>query len=103
MSSVLYRSLRLYQVYGANTNVGKTVFSTILSRALVKNFEKEATWYVKPVSTGPDDEADDLHIRRFAPGVRTKCLFQFDEPVSPHIAAASKAVSKSIQFPKNPG
>lgn len=32
------------------------------------------------------------HIERFAPGTLQKGLYQFDEPVSPHIAAQSKTV-----------
>jgi len=86
--SSLHRSLRTYQLYGANTDVGKTVFSTILCRA----FERVAkTWYLKPVSTGPLDEADDRHVKAFATKTETKCLFQFGEAVSPHIAASAEA------------
>lgn len=89
----LRRSLRAYQIYGANTNVGKTIMSTILSKAFARNFPNEKTHYLKPVSTGPLDEADNSHISRFATQTTTKCLFQFDEAVSPHIAARSSAVS----------
>ncbi len=75
-------------MYGANTDVGKTVLSTILCRA----FERVAkTWYLKPVSTGPLDEADDRHVKAFATKTETKCLFQFGEAVSPHIAASAEA------------
>lgn len=31
------------------------------------------------------------HIRRHAPNTLTKCLYQFDKPVSPHIAAQQKS------------
>ena len=85
--SVLYRNLLAYQVYGANTEVGKTIFSTILCKAFAKT---RKTWYLKPVSTGPDDEADDGHLKKFAKDTNTKCLFQFGEAVSPHIAAAAE-------------
>ncbi|PVH81257.1 onanonoxo-7-onima-8-eninoihtemlysoneda [Cadophora sp. DSE1049] len=88
-SSSLWRSLRVYQIYGANTNVGKTIMSTILCKAFARKFPNEKTWYLKPVSTGPLDEADDRHLTRFAPETKTKCLFQFDEAASPHIAARS--------------
>ncbi|KUJ19147.1 PLP-dependent transferase [Mollisia scopiformis] len=87
--SSLWRNLRSYQIYGANTNVGKTIMSTILLKAHARKFPSENTWYLKPVSTGPLDEADDRHISHFAPGVQTKCFYQFDEAVSPHIAARS--------------
>lgn len=70
---------------GANTEVGKTVFSTIVCKALEK---RHKTRYLKPVSTGPEDEADDNHIQRFAKSTQTRCLYQFGEAVSPHLAAA---------------
>ncbi|RAL08372.1 adenosylmethionine-8-amino-7-oxononanoate aminotransferase [Aspergillus homomorphus CBS 101889] len=85
--AALWRSLRAHQVYGANTDVGKTIVSTLLCNAL-----QGSVGFIKPVSTGPLDEADDRHIQRYAPHTLTKCLFQFDEPVSPHIAAAQKSV-----------
>ena len=91
-SSSLWRSLRAYQIYGANTNVGKTIMSTILTKAFKHKFPSQNVWYLKPVSTGPLDEADDRHITRFSPDTKTKCLFQFDEAVSPHIAARSSKV-----------
>lgn len=89
----LWRALRSYQVYGANTDVGKTVMSTILCKALSKKNSSENVWYLKPVSTGPLSEADNRHISRFSPETTTHCLYQFDEAVSPHIAGRSKAVS----------
>lgn len=91
--SSLWRNLRSYQIYGANTNVGKTIMSTILLKAHARKFPSEETWYLKPVSTGPLDEADDRHISQFAPKVQTRCLYQFDEAVSPHIAVRSSEAS----------
>jgi dethiobiotin synthetase/adenosylmethionine--8-amino-7-oxononanoate aminotransferase len=53
-------SLRAFQIYGANTNVGKTIVSTILCKALRrKSKNHEGVWYLKPVSTGAKDDADD--------------------------------------------
>ncbi|KAF2085394.1 onanonoxo-7-onima-8-eninoihtemlysoneda [Saccharata proteae CBS 121410] len=86
--SLLWRSLRAYQIYGANTDVGKTIFSTLLCKASAERGLNERVSFVKPVSTGPLDEADDGHVSHHAKGVNTKCLFQFENPVSPHIAAA---------------
>ncbi|KAF2808218.1 PLP-dependent transferase [Mytilinidion resinicola] len=83
----LRRTVPAIQIYGANTGVGKTVVSTLLAKAM-----KTAYWpakdvvYLKPVSTGPESDRDDRYVRRYA-GIRTKTLFQFDDPVSPHIAA----------------
>nr|KMM65182.1 adenosylmethionine-8-amino-7-oxononanoate aminotransferase [Coccidioides posadasii RMSCC 3488] len=91
VGSGLWRTARTYQIYGANTNVGKTVVSTILCNAIPSYQPKDKLWFLKPVSTGALDEADDRHISRFARGISTKCLYQFDEPVSPHLAAQLKS------------
>lgn len=55
--ALLWRSLRTHQVYGANTDVGKTIFSTVLCNAASKKGDR--TWFLKPVSTGAADEADE--------------------------------------------
>ncbi|KAI9704634.1 MAG: hypothetical protein M1820_005382 [Bogoriella megaspora] len=86
IGSVLWPSLQVLQIYGANTNVGKTIASTILCKAL-RETKKANVSYIKPVSTGPLDEADEPHISRFTTGVNAKTLFQFSKPVSPHLAA----------------
>ncbi|KAJ6113412.1 hypothetical protein N7523_006729 [Penicillium sp. IBT 18751x] len=87
----LWRTLRAHQVYGANTDVGKTIVSTVLCNAIQQQKQKAA--FLKPVSTGALDDADDRHMKRYGAGTLTKCLYQFDEPVSPHIAAKLKSVS----------
>ncbi|KAK3346908.1 pyridoxal phosphate-dependent transferase [Lasiosphaeria hispida] len=93
VGSLLWRSLRVYQVYGANTDVGKTIFSTLLCKAATRFWDNEQTAFLKPVSTGSLDEADDRHVQRFAPEVTNKTLFQYDLAVSPHTAAlASKGL-----------
>ncbi|RYP11203.1 hypothetical protein DL764_000159 [Monosporascus ibericus] len=73
VGSMLWRTLRTYQVYGANTEVGKTVFTTILCKAARSLYEKEKISYLKPVSTGPEDEAD-------------------ERSVSPHTAAKGRVI-----------
>ncbi|KAK9360746.1 pyridoxal phosphate-dependent transferase [Lipomyces starkeyi] len=85
--SALWKSLHSYQVYGANTNVGKTIISTAICNSLRRKYPDQKLWYLKPVSTGPLAEADDCHVGKFVSGINADCLFQFDEPVSPHIAA----------------
>ncbi|KAK5657611.1 hypothetical protein OQA88_3190 [Cercophora sp. LCS_1] len=89
LGALLHRSLRAYQIWGANTDVGKTVFSTILCGLTSKYRPNEKTTFLKPVSTGPLDEADDRcdHVPKFFPDVHAKTLFQFDLAVSPHLAA----------------
>lgn len=80
----------IYQIFGANTGVGKTIISTLLVKAFAPRID-----YIKPVSTGPLRDADYLHIRRFA-GVEGKFLYQFDEPCSPHIAAGEAPPADSV-------
>ncbi|PNY23950.1 Bifunctional dethiobiotin synthetase/7,8-diamino-pelargonic acid aminotransferase, mitochondrial, partial [Tolypocladium capitatum] len=87
LAALLWRSLRAYQVFGANTDVGKTVFTTLLGRTAKKLWADERVAFLKPVSTGPAHEADDRHIDRFAAGLSHRTLFQYDIPVSPHAAA----------------
>ncbi|KAH8671967.1 pyridoxal phosphate-dependent transferase [Tricladium varicosporioides] len=85
----LRRNLRTLTVWGANTNVGKTIFSTLLCKGFNrrKGGNQGQVYYIKPVSTGPKDEADDLHIIRYSSKTKAQCLYQFQDPVSPHIAA----------------
>ncbi|KAK4667626.1 hypothetical protein QC763_311150 [Podospora pseudopauciseta] len=87
LGALLHRSLRVYQVWGANTEVGKTVFSTILCKLTSGYKPDEKTTFLKPVSTGPAEEADGRHISKFIPGLDSQTLYQFDLPVSPHLAA----------------
>ncbi|KAI0544773.1 bifunctional dethiobiotin synthetase/adenosylmethionine-8-amino-7-oxononanoate aminotransferase [Xylaria curta] len=93
IGTLLWRNLRVYKIYGANTDVGKTVFTSILCNASRSIWKDEATAYLKPVSTGSDDEADDNHINKFAKGVIRQTLYQYSQPVSPHIAAKGNVIS----------
>ena len=97
---MLWRDLKAWQIYGANTNVGKTIVSTILCKALQRR-APNAVLYLKPVSTGPPDEADHRHISKHAPGIISKCISQFSTPVSPHLAAQIDGHSKVS--PNRPG
>ncbi|KAL4818342.1 pyridoxal phosphate-dependent transferase [Aspergillus spinulosporus] len=98
VGAALWRSLRAHQVYGANTDVGKTIVSTILCNAVNRLKIQGKSAFLKPVSTGPLDEADDRHLQRHAPNTLTKCLYQFDEPVSPHIAAKTFAIPRDEEI-----
>ncbi|PGH35597.1 dethiobiotin synthase [[Emmonsia] crescens] len=90
VGAFLSKHFQAYQVYGANTSVGKTIFSSLLYKAHVVSKPKVNHWYLKPVSTGPDYERDDRHISCFAKHVSSKCLYNFDQPVSPHLATIGK-------------
>ena len=56
--STLYKHLRIHQIFGANTNVGKTILTTALVRASAERGNN--VFYLKPISTGPVQDADDL-------------------------------------------
>lgn len=92
-AAALYRNFRVYQVFGANTDVGKTVFSTLLCRTAARSIPSgDRVWYLKPVSTGALSDADKSHLDRHAPGTVTQNFYQFDDAVSPHIAAGTTLV-----------
>ncbi|KAJ3760442.1 pyridoxal phosphate-dependent transferase [Lentinula raphanica] len=89
--SLLFKNLRVHQIFGANTNVGKTILTTALVRASAARKEGGGdTYYHKPVSTGPLEDADDLHVqshtRRWPSRVHVECSFRYNDPVSPHLA-----------------
>lgn len=74
----LWKNLIAVQVYGANTGVGKTVFSTLLGSHLKRRVSKEK-WpvhYIKPVSTGPLGEADGRCVLID----QMYCTFEIDRP-----------------------
>ncbi|TIC00510.1 hypothetical protein E3Q17_02141 [Wallemia mellicola] len=91
----LYRHFRVNQVFGANTDVGKTLLTTALllaeSRRTANNI-----YYLKPVSTGPDAEQDDAFLQRFSTTDRIKhhTLYRYSDPVSPHLAVSRESVEK---------
>lgn len=60
--AALWRSLHAYQVFGANTNIGKTVISTLLCKASQVHYPERNVWFLKPVSTGPEADADDRYV-----------------------------------------
>ncbi|KAJ7187133.1 PLP-dependent transferase [Mycena filopes] len=101
--SLLFKHLRIHQIFGANTDVGKTILTTALVRASAAL--KNEVFYLKPISTGPIEDADDEHIRRHcgAPKdrVHTDCLYRFHVPVSPHLAAQIAAGGKADQIVPN--
>ncbi|KAI9454575.1 PLP-dependent transferase [Lactarius psammicola] len=86
--ALLFRNLRVHQIFGANTDVGKTILTSGLVRASAA--KKNRVFYLKPVSTGPLQDSDDEHVKRYTGPhedlVNTHCLYRFDEPVSPHLA-----------------
>lgn len=61
IKAFLSPKLRAFQIYGANTEVGKTIFSTALCRQAAKRLDSKSNSgvnYIKPVSTGEFQDAD---------------------------------------------
>ncbi|KAK0480260.1 onanonoxo-7-onima-8-eninoihtemlysoneda [Armillaria novae-zelandiae] len=87
--SLLFKHLRVHQVFGANTDVGKTILTSALVRASAA--AGKSVFYLKPVSTGDANSADVEHIKQyrgsFKDRIQADCLYQYQEPVSPHLAA----------------
>lgn len=54
--SLLFKNLRIHQILGSNTNVGKTIFATALARSSAAR--NTPVYYLKPVSTGGLEDAD---------------------------------------------
>lgn len=55
--SLLFKNLRAHQIFGANTDVGKTILTSALVRASA--VKERPVYYLKPVSTGSPEDADD--------------------------------------------
>ncbi|KAF9899684.1 hypothetical protein BX616_002895 [Lobosporangium transversale] len=92
MAHLPTRSFQAYQVFAANTNVGKTILSTGLVRAAAAlsigadKQKKTKAFYLKPVQTGYPVDCDNRHVKAYAPLVETSRLYAYPDPVSPHIA-----------------
>lgn len=104
MSAQLYARLRVHHVFGANTDVGKTIFTTGLSIAADAlplptaasasapapgpgPGKGEQAFYCKPIQTGPAASWDDAHVLRYAPRTHASRLFTLPIALSPHVAA----------------
>lgn len=109
------RSLSLdsptYMIWGANTDVGKTIVSSGLTLAACQRPDPLSVLYVKPVQTGFPTDCDARFVRQNAsralkvasifdqwehgqplPKLVTVSLFQWEPPVSPHVAARDNPV-----------
>jgi dethiobiotin synthetase/adenosylmethionine--8-amino-7-oxononanoate aminotransferase len=58
------RSFQAYQIFAANTNVGKTIFATGLCRAaaIVAKEKNRDVVYLKPVQTGYPVDSDERFV-----------------------------------------
>ncbi|KAF2753008.1 PLP-dependent transferase [Pseudovirgaria hyperparasitica] len=76
---------RAIQIFGANTDVGKTIVSSLFCK--VDPPEGTSIRYIKPVATGPEQTLDHVHIKRHANNVMVKCYQKYSQPWSPTRAA----------------
>jgi dethiobiotin synthetase/adenosylmethionine--8-amino-7-oxononanoate aminotransferase len=81
---------RSHLVFGANTDVGKTLVSAGLVRASLDR--KDAVHYIKPLQCGGCDQAFvEKHVgardATIASRLRAQTLFNWDTPTSPHTAS----------------
>ncbi len=86
-----------YYVMAANTEIGKTVFSTGISLVAVKEGLK--LLYVKPVQTGFPLDSDSSFVKNYNPSdlVITKTIFSMSNPISPHRALPLNMFSEEKQ------
>ncbi|TIB36120.1 hypothetical protein E3P84_01056 [Wallemia ichthyophaga] len=91
----LYRHLRVNQIFGANTDVGKTLITTALVLAESQR-TKNNIFYLKPVSTGPAADQDDAFLQRFSNNdrIHNHTLFRYSDPVSPHLAVSRESATQ---------
>jgi dethiobiotin synthetase len=90
-----------YFVTGTDTNVGKTVLSSLLVAAL------DAVYW-KPVQTGASEGTDRESVRAWAGATEDQLLLErywFDSPVSPHLASREGGIRIALdafEFPEAP-
>jgi bifunctional dethiobiotin synthetase / adenosylmethionine---8-amino-7-oxononanoate aminotransferase len=90
---MLWRDLKVWQIFGANTDVGKSVVSTLLCKALTLRARPSQVLYLKPVSTGSAEDHDHTRIGRVLDSIVSKGIVQYAEAKSPHIAARGQVSS----------
>lgn len=63
------RAFQAYQIFAANTNVGKTIFATGLCRAaaIVAKETNRDVFYLKPVQTGYPVDSDERQVNSHFP------------------------------------
>jgi bifunctional dethiobiotin synthetase / adenosylmethionine---8-amino-7-oxononanoate aminotransferase len=82
-SLLLSKKSKTHIVFGANTDVGKTVVSTALVQANV--LKNHAVNYVKPLQCGGSDEG---FLKKYvSSGFNSQTLFNWEMPASPHLAS----------------
>eukprot|EP00804_Cyclotella_cryptica_P011887 CCRYP_004382-RA/>CCRYP_004382-RA protein AED:0.36 eAED:0.36 QI:13/1/1/1/0.5/0.33/3/1291/365 len=91
----IYPRHRMHFIFGANTDVGKSIVSNGLVRAAAACGANQLVCYIKPLQCGGSDEAfvlrHDRHSRVSAnlpaPKLNCQTLFSWNTPASPHLAS----------------
>ena len=86
----------LFQVFAANTGLGKTLLSAGLLHEAQSHVPDYDLHYLKPVQTGYPGDSDSRLVKTNAPAARVRDIFVFRDPVSPHLAA--RTVRKLANF-----
>eukprot|EP00956_Cyclotella_meneghiniana_P006587 scaffold8716_cov65-Cyclotella_meneghiniana.AAC.1 len=83
----LHRFHRMHLVFGANTDVGKSIVSAGLVRAAAAT-ETSTVNYIKPLQCGGSDESFVLQYDRQSQSkINSQTLFSWNTPASPHLAS----------------
>ncbi|KAK9729788.1 hypothetical protein K7432_000031 [Basidiobolus ranarum] len=86
-----------HQVFAANTDVGKTIFSTALCRGVAARYPNSSIYYLKPVQTGYPVDSDARHAKKYCPSITAAdTLYTYKDPVSPHIATVNPPTDVSV-------
>ncbi|ORX95777.1 PLP-dependent transferase [Basidiobolus meristosporus CBS 931.73] len=86
-----------HQIFAANTDVGKTIFSTALCRGVAARYPNSSIYYLKPVQTGYPVDSDARHAKKFCPRITAAdTLYTYKDPVSPHIATTTPPSDVSV-------
>lgn len=85
--------LRQHVIFGANTDVGKTLVSTGLVRASLQGSSSVVN-YIKPLQCGGSDQAF-VEKHAFNPKLHGQTLFSWETPASPHVASIKENLPKS--------
>jgi dethiobiotin synthetase/adenosylmethionine--8-amino-7-oxononanoate aminotransferase len=95
------RAFQAYNIFAANTNVGKTIFATGLCRAAALQAQQnnKRVFYLKPVQTGYPVDSDARHVDTFTNNVSTTTLYKYKDPVSPHVATLEVRVVVQLAVP----
>ena len=103
---VRHQFARTHLIFGANTDVGKTLTSAGLVRASLRDLpsansssKTHTVHYIKPLQCGGSDEG---FIEKHCPSssiakLDSQTLFSWDTPASPHIASRQENNPKSDQ------